>query len=277
MALATAELVAKAVSYRVGGRPLIDHVSLAVRSGQVVVLIGPNGAGKSTLLKLLAGDLLPSGGQIMLNGRPLHAYRAAELARLRAVMPQQTVLQFAFTALEVVLMGRTPHARDGRADLEVALAWMTRTDTDHLAPRTFPSLSVGEQQRVTLARVLAQATPVLLLDEPTAALDIRHQELVMALAREAAAAGAAVLAVLHDLNMAAAYADRIAVLSGGRLVAEGDPWQVLTEPLLTTVFEHPIAVTRHPARDCPLVVPLPPGSLTAPVTPTASEPSAAVG
>lgn len=277
MAMATAELAAEAVSYRVGGRPLVDRVSLGVRSGEVVALIGPNGAGKSTLLKLLAGDLPPSAGRVVLNGRPLDTYRAAELARLRAVMPQQTVLQFAFTALEVVLMGRSPHARDGRADVEVALACMTRTDTDHLAPRTFPSLSVGEQQRVTLARVLAQETPVLLLDEPTAALDIRHQELVMALAREAAAAGAAVLAVLHDLNLAAAYADRIAVLSGGRLVAEGAPWQVLTEALLTTVFEHPIAVTRHPARDCPLVVPLPSGSLAAPATPAAGEPSAAVG
>ena len=250
-------LEAHSVSYRVGQAVLVDGVSLTLARGEVLALVGPNGAGKSTLLRLLAGDLSPGGGEVALDGRPLSAYRPGELARLRAVMPQQTVLQFAFTALEVVLMGRNPHLRGREADRDLAIAEaaMAGTDCLHLADRSYPTLSIGEQQRVTLARVLAQETPVLLLDEPTASLDIRHQELVLQVARERATGGAAVLAVLHDLNLAAAYADRVAVLSRGRLAACGAPWDVLTEGLLSEVFEHPVAVMRHPLRDCPLVMP----------------------
>jgi iron complex transport system ATP-binding protein len=251
-------LEARAVSYQVGSARLLDGVSLAVERGEVLVLVGPNGAGKSTLLKVLSGDLVPSSGTVFLQGRPLSEYRARDLALRRAVMPQQTVLQFAFAAQEVVLMGRSPHVRGGESanDLAVVRTCMERTDSLQFAARAYPSLSTGEQQRVTLARVLAQETPVLLLDEPTAALDIRHQELVMQIARQSADAGAAVLAVLHDLNLAAAYADRIAVLSRGRLAALGTPWEVFSEPLLSEVFEHPVAVIRHPLRDCPLVMPI---------------------
>jgi iron complex transport system ATP-binding protein len=251
-------LEARSVSYRVGQAVLVDGVSLTLARGELLALVGPNGAGKSTLLRLLAGDLPPGGGEVSLDGRPLAAYRPGDLARLRAVMPQQTVLQFAFTALEVVLMGRSPHLRGGEADQDLAIAEaaMARTDCLHLAERSYPTLSTGEQQRATLARALAQETPVLLLDEPTASLDIRHQELVMQVARERATDGAAVLAVLHDLNLAAAHADRIAVISHGRLAAIGAPWDVLTEPLLSEVFEHPVAVMPHPLRDCPLVMPI---------------------
>jgi iron complex transport system ATP-binding protein len=166
-------------------------------------------------------------------------------------MPQRTVLRFAFTAREVVAMGRSPHRDQARAPVERALA---RTETAPLAARSFPTLSGGEQARVTLARVLAQEPEILLLDESTASLDVRHSELALRLARGLADAGNTVVAVLHDLNAAAAYADEIAVLKHGRLVALGPPWLVLTEDVLHDVFEHRVLVVPHPACDCPLVV-----------------------
>jgi iron complex transport system ATP-binding protein len=252
-------MAARDLVYCVGAARLIDDVSIELRYGEVLAVVGPNGAGKSTLLRLLAGDLHPTSGEVLLEGRPLHTYSARELALRRAVLPQQTTLQFAFTALEVVLMGRSPYGRGGYTDsphdLAVAREAMRRTDMLDLADRPFQALSGGEQQRVTLARVLAQQVRILLLDEPTNALDIRHQELVMQIAREEAAAGAAVLAVLHDLNLAAAHADRIAVLHHGRLVACGAPFAVMTADLLSTVFEHPLVVTEHPLIAAPLILP----------------------
>jgi iron complex transport system ATP-binding protein len=236
----------------------VDGVSLDLARGEVLALVGPNGAGKSTLLKLLAGDLSPSGGEVTLEGRPLARFGAKELALKRALLPQQTILQFAFTARAVVAMGRHPHlgmAGESPEDDAVVEAALARTETVPLAERVYPSLSGGEQARVSLARVLAQETPVLLLDEPTAALDLRHQQSVLRIARDLAREGTAVLAVLHDLNLAATYADRIALLDEGKLVADGTPWDVLTEERLSAVFRHPIGVVRHPRRDCPLVLP----------------------
>ncbi len=252
-------LEARSLSYRVGQATLLDRVSLCAVPGEVLAIVGPNGAGKSTLLKLLSGDLVPADGEVLLDGQSLGSFGTRDLALHRAVMPQQTLLQFAFTAFEVVLMGRSPSAGSRRGeserDYEVVRECMGRTDSGPLSGRIYPTLSTGEQQRVTLARVLAQEAPVLLLDEPTASLDIRHQELVMQIARECALAGGTVLAVVHDLNLAAGYAHRLAVLSHGRLVACGTPTEVLTEALLTDVFEHPITVLKHPLRDCPLVLP----------------------
>lgn len=247
-------LAAAEVGLRLGSRWIVRDVSLAVSGGEVVVLVGPNGAGKSTLLKLLAGDLPASTGQILLDGRAIETFRPHELAQRRAVLPQQTVIQFAFTAREVVEMGRLP-GRDG--DETIVDRSLARTDTSHVAGQVYPSLSIGEQSRVSLARVLAQDTPILLLDEPTAALDFRHQGAVMDLAREAANAGGLVVAVLHDLNLAASTADRIIVLKDGLLIADGSPWEVLTEPILSDVFACPISVTPHPLRDGPLVLPVP--------------------
>jgi iron complex transport system ATP-binding protein len=253
-------LDAQAVGYRIAGRALLDGVSLTLVPGEVLALVGPNGAGKSTLLRVLAGDLAPTSGAILLDGRPLSAFRARELALRRAVLPQQALMQFAFAAREVVAMGRHPHlGRHGETDRDEAIvrAAMGRTETLPLAERAYPSLSGGEQGRISLARVLAQEAPVLLLDEPTAALDLRHQQATLGIARALAAEGATVLAVLHDLNLAAAYADRVALLAAGRLVTVGTPWATLTADTLGAVFEHPIAVLPHPALDCPLIVPLP--------------------
>jgi iron complex transport system ATP-binding protein len=231
---------ARDVSFAAGKARLLDRVSLSAWPGEVVALAGPNGAGKTTLLRLLARELEPAEGEIVLNGRPLAQYRPRELALRRAVLPQQTVLQFAFTALDVVMMGRNPHIHNGwpgAEDGRVAEDAMRRTETLELASRVYAGLSGGEQARVTLARVLAQATPLLLLDEPTASLDVKHQELAMQTARSLAAEGACVVMIVHDLNLAAAYADRIALLRGGRLIASGAPAGVLREDVLSEVFE----------------------------------------
>jgi iron complex transport system ATP-binding protein len=251
----SALLECRAVSYRVGDRWLVSEVTLDVEAGQVLAIAGPNGAGKSTLLGLLAGDLRPSAGEVRLGGRALTSYRAPDLARRRAVLPQSSILQFAFTVRQVVELGRAPWSKKFTARDEQAVdAAMAATDVLPFAARNYLSLSGGEAARVSLARVLAQDTPLVLLDEPTASLDLRHQELAMAVARRLADAGRAVIAVLHDLNLAAAHADRVAVMAGGRLAAVGPPAEVLADDLLTTVYGHPVTVVAHPRRNCPLVL-----------------------
>ncbi len=240
---------------QVNGKWLLRDISLEIGRGEVVALVGPNGAGKSTLLAALAGDLPATQGSITLHGRNLASYRPKELSLLRAVLPQQAVIQFSFTAREIIQMGRSPHG-DMDDDVWAVEAAISRTDVAHLAERTFPTLSVGEQARVSLARVLVQETPVLLLDEPTAALDLRHQQLVIDVVQELAEAGATVVVIVHDLNYAAAIADRIVILNEGMIAAEGAPWDVMTESILKRVFECQIEVTRHPEVDSPMVVPL---------------------
>lgn len=254
----SAALEIKSVGYDAGQSTLLEDVSLEVARGTLVGIIGPNGAGKSSLLSIVAGDRAPTRGRVNLNGRPVGAYRPAELAQERAVLPQQTLVPFPFTTRDIVLMGRHPYHTDpenSRArDEAIAVEMMRETDTEHLEHRIFPSLSAGEKTRVALARVFAQQTPLILLDEPTATLDIHHQEHTMGLLRRRAAAGTAVLAVLHDLNLAAAYADEIVLLAAGRVVSAGPPREVLRQDLLTEAYDQPLRVVPHPHRDCPLVV-----------------------
>ncbi|MFB8000838.1 heme ABC transporter ATP-binding protein [Nocardia sp. NPDC056000] len=243
---------------RNGGNRVLDGVDFEVIAGQIVALVGPNGAGKSTLLAALAGELDPTEGTVELDGKPLGDWAHLDMARRRAVLPQDHTVGFPFTAREVVAMGRAPWARTDRQDADeryIADA-LTATDVKHLAGRPFPALSGGERARVALARVLAQDTATLLLDEPTAALDLGHQEQVLHLARERATAGAAVVVVLHDLGVAAAYADRVAVLDSGRIAADGPPREVLTTELLTRVYKHPVDVFDHPATGAQLVLPV---------------------
>ncbi|MBM3696453.1 MAG: heme ABC transporter ATP-binding protein [Actinobacteria bacterium] len=249
-------LAAEGLVLRAGGAVLVDGVGLSVLPGEIIGVVGPNGAGKTSLLRLLSGELAPSRGSVTLDGKPLSAWRPLGLARRRAVLPQQTLLQFAFRCLDVVLMGRYAH-RGSPADQDLAAARlaMSRTDTLHLASRLYPTLSAGEQARVSLARVLAQEATVLLLDEPTASLDLRHQELVMGMLRGLAEAGAGVVAVLHDLNLAARFAGRVALMSGGRLAALAPTREVLAADLLSEVYRHPVVVVPHPHLDCPLVLP----------------------
>lgn len=263
MSAAETAIAIRALAVRRGGRDLLADVTLAIPAGEVVALVGPNGAGKSTLMAAIAGDLAPSAGSIQLHGRALEAWSPGELARIRAVLPQQTILQFGFTSREVVAMGRSPLPPEDRRQDDDAIAFaLSETEALHLAARRFPTLSGGEQTRVSLARVLAQETRIVLLDEPTAALDIRHQQLVMQRARSLAARGMTVVAILHDLNLAMTYADRIAVLAHGALRACGSPWEVAVEGLLADVFRCPVAIARHPVLDRPLVIPL--GELDAP-------------
>lgn len=255
----TPSIEIRSLSYFRGTRQVLEDVSITAVTGEVLAIVGPNGAGKSTLLHLLAGDLIPTHGEILLNGHPLSYYAPRDLARQRAVLPQQTLLQFPFLAREVVAMGRSPHhsplARESASDWAIVRDTMQRTETLTLAERTFPQLSGGEQSLVTLARVLAQETPILLLDEPTSSLDIHHQELVMDLAKQMAAEGALVIIIVHDLNSAACHAQRIALLAQGRLVALGAPWDVFTDERLSDAFHHAITVVSHPIRGYPLIVP----------------------
>ena len=247
-------LIAEGVSLSIRSKWLLRDVSFSVEPGEVIALVGPNGAGKSTMLRALAGDLTLTSGRVTLDGRDIEKYHPRDLALKRAVLPQQTVLQFAFSVREVVEMGRRPRSiEDGD---EIVDARLRRTDAFAIADRIYPSLSGGEQARVTLSRVLAQQTPILLLDEPTASLDLHHQQMVMDVARELALTGASVVVILHDLNLAATYADRIGIMREGRLITIGTPWETCTEALLTDIFECEIAVVQHPIRDCPLVIPM---------------------
>ncbi|WP_018653803.1 heme ABC transporter ATP-binding protein [Actinomadura flavalba] len=240
-----------------GGRPVLDGVDLDVVHGEILALVGPNGAGKSTLLAAVCGDLAPDAGTVALAGKPLGAWTPRELAMRRAMLPQRHTLSFPFTTLDVVRMGRVPWAGTAAEDADddaVAHA-MAATDVTAFAQRPFTALSGGEQARVALARVLAQDAATLLLDEPTAALDIRHQELVFAVAKEQAARGHAVVVVVHDLDLAAAYADRVALLADGRLAACGPSADVLAADLLTEVYQYDIEVIAHPRTGRPLVLP----------------------
>ncbi|WP_085369667.1 heme ABC transporter ATP-binding protein [Leifsonia sp. NCR5] len=251
----------RGVSLAVDGRALLSDVDLAVRPGELVALIGPNGAGKSTALSVLAGDVTPDAGTATIDGRLLSSIRVQELGRLRSVLLQQKGVSFSYPVREVVAMGRMPWSRlpsDGAdaTDDGIVDAALASTDTAHLADRDVTTLSGGELARVSLARVLAQRCRVVLLDEPTDALDIGHQEQVLALAAGLAADGAAVLAVLHDLNLAAAYADRVVLLAGGRVVADGSPRDVLTGERLSAVYGHPVETVDHPVTGALLVLPV---------------------
>lgn len=235
---------AKDVRVAAGGRVLLEGVSLALRPGEVTVLVGPNGAGKSTLLKALSGEQRLAGGVVRLDGTNIQAMPAAELARRRAVLPQAAEVAFAFSVAEVIavgLMGAGMGVGPG-ADARIARL-LRQVDLPGFADRRYDSLSGGERQRVQLARVLAQLEcgeagrpSYLFLDEPTASLDLAHQLTVLRLARSHADADGGVLAVLHDLNLAAMVADRLVVLAHGGLVAEGAVGDVLTDEVLHRAF-----------------------------------------
>ncbi|MBD8080077.1 heme ABC transporter ATP-binding protein [Cellulosimicrobium arenosum] len=250
-------LSVRGVSVTIEAATLVDDVDLDVRAGEVLALVGPNGAGKSTLLGVLAGDRVPSSGSVTWGGVELAATGVAELARRRAVLLQETRVSFPFRVVDVVRMGRAPWrgtAREDDDDAVVARALVT-ADVLDLAARRVPTLSGGEKARTAFARVLAQEPVLLLLDEPTAALDVRHQEHLLAQARERARAGDAVVVVLHDLSLAAAYADRVAILDGGRIAGVGAPADVLDPEVLGRVYRHPVDVLPHPLTGELLVLP----------------------
>lgn len=252
-------LSAKQLEYAINGKQLIHDVSLTVGSGQFFALIGPNGAGKSTLLRLLSGEFTPSSGTISLKGQPIDSYSRREMALLRSVMAQRETVSFDFPVYDVVMLGRHPHIQRNETprDHQIVKQALRRTEASELSDRFFGTLSSGEQARVTFARILAQEAELLLLDEPTSTLDLRHQQLVMMIASEIAAQGGTVIAIVHDLNLAATYADQIGILKNGKLLAIGDPNQVLTESNLHQAFDLPTLVMPHPNQDRPLIVPMP--------------------
>ncbi|QGH70908.1 heme ABC transporter ATP-binding protein [Pseudactinotalea sp. HY158] len=248
-----AALALAGVSVSIGGARILDDVSVAFAPGLVTALIGPNGAGKSTLLSVAAGYLAPDRGSVTLGGEELARIPVRRAAQLRAVMAQDSTVAFPFTVREVVAMGRTPWNTTPGDDDAIVSRVLHLTELTEFADREITTLSGGERQRAAFARVLAQAMPVheasvLLLDEPTAAMDIAHAESTLRLARGIAARGAAVGIVVHDLDAAASYGDHLVLMDRGRVHAAGPVREVCTPELLSGVYRTPIDVLEHAGR-----------------------------
>jgi len=253
-------LAARGVGFAYRDGHGLAEVDLEVVAGEIVGLLGPNGAGKSTLVRVLSGVLGPYRGTIALDGDELAALPRRAVARRLAVVPQESPADLPYTALETVLLGRHPHlaglAFESDADLEVARAALARLGAAELAERPLGELSAGERQRVAAARALAQETPLLLLDEPTSFLDLRFQVELFDLLRELAREGRAIVAVLHDLNLAAEYCDRVVLLERGRVAAAGPTAETLTYPTLTRVYGTEIYVDLNDLTGSLVVTPL---------------------
>lgn len=252
-----AAITARDVSVVIDGVHILSDVDLEVRSGEILALVGPNGAGKSTLLAVLSGDRRATTGSVHYGDRSIAELRPIELARLRSVLTQENAVTFPFRVREVVEMGRSPWARTPLAEDDTAAvaAALSETDVSHLADRRYTTLSGGEKARASLSRVLAQRTHTVFLDEPTAALDLRHQEDTMRNARRLASEGGAVVVVLHELSLAGAYADRIALVSEGRLVKVGAPGEVLTAELVRDVYGLEVEILTQEGTGRPIVLP----------------------
>ncbi len=246
------------ISMKYGSRVVLDDISIDIRAGEVTALLGPNGAGKSTLLKLLCGEI-PSHNDIKYFSEAKDRWQPEDIAKHLAMLPQNSTLTFPFLAREVVELGAIPLSVSSKETSELALHYMEKTDVLHLADRLYPALSGGEKQRLHLARVLTQLhqsgdKKILMLDEPTSALDLAHQHNTLKIARDAAKAeGAAVVIVLHDLNLAAQYADRLVLLHNGKLVCDASPWDALTPERIEQVYGYQSIVTKHPSLDFPQV------------------------
>ncbi len=256
-------LAAEGVGFRHGATPVFSDVSVALAPGELVGLIGPNGAGKTTLVRLLAGVVAPHAGRVLLDGEPIGRLSRNARARAIAFVPQDPRVEFPFTALEVVLMGRAPYLSglgfaSGR-DVGLARAALARLELAGLEDRTLEALSGGERQRVFLARALVQEPRVLLLDEPTTHLDLRHQATILEVVREGIRArGLAAVAVLHDLNLAAVTCDRLVLLASGGIAASGAARDVLTRDTIERAYGTRVHVGVHGATDAPTVLPVPP-------------------
>jgi len=262
-------LTVRRLQARYGTRPVLRGLDLDASRGELVAIIGPNGCGKTTLLRAITG-VLPYEGEIAIDGDSVGELRPAELARRVAVVTQAASLPSGFSAFETAMMGRTPHLRllqsEGRRDVAIVRAAMERTDTWDLRERPVEELSGGERQRVVIARALAQEPQLLLLDEPTSHLDVQHQvdtfALMLELCRER---DLAVVAVVHDLTLAAHFADRVALMSAGRIVDVGAPAEVLTAEAIAAIYGMRVRVLSHPDSGRPIIVPeaLPAGTAAA--------------
>jgi len=250
------------LSVRLSGKAIVSDVTFAAGPGKVCIIVGPNGSGKSTLLKAVTGET-GYDGEVRLNARPLGAYAPKELAAVRAVLPQHTQLSFPLTVKEVVRLGlQTAPLMPGDVRDRIGEA-LDRVDMAGFEGRAYQSLSGGEQQRVQLARVLCQVwQPTvgdqprwLILDEPISSLDIRHQVLIMDVARDFADRGGGVLCVLHDLNLTAMYADQVLVMKNGRLLADGPVAEVYRDELVSDAFDFPLRIGTLPVADVPFLLP----------------------
>ena len=252
---------ARGISLHLSGFDLLRNISLEVEAGKVTTIVGPNGAGKSSLLKVLTGEMPPTAGDVYLNSRLLNQWSLLEKAQMLAVLPQHTLLNFSFTADEVVGLGRIPHQTGSAKDVEIVAEALKLVDASYLQRRFYTQMSGGEKQRVQLARVLAQiwqpsclGEQFLVLDEPTSAFDLSHQKLTLDIVRQLAQKGVGVVMVVHDLNLAARCADNIVVIDGGVIAAQGSPEVVLTETLIDKVFGVKSIISEHPITKRPLVI-----------------------
>ncbi|GAB3830493.1 heme ABC transporter ATP-binding protein [Pontibacter rugosus] len=255
-------IIAQDISCRRGHKQVLEQVNLKLLPGMFLAVLGPNGAGKSTLLKVLTKEVAYS-GSIKLNGKNLSAYTAQELAKVRAVLPQSVHVNFPFKAREIVQLGRLPYRETLKQTARKAEEVMEATGILHLADRSYSSLSGGEQQRVQLARVITQIKDntdqprFLLLDEPTSNLDLAQQHSMLHIARQLCGKNVGVLAILHDMNLAAQYADELLFLKNGKTVAQGSTVELMQEDVLERTFSHPVQVVSHGSCGRPYIMALP--------------------
>jgi iron complex transport system ATP-binding protein len=256
----TTAIALSEVTFGYAREPVVRDVTFSVGRGEFIGIIGPNGSGKSTLMRLMTGLLRPWRGAVAINGTPLERYQRRELGRLIGVVPQETAVSFPFSVMETVLFGRTPHLAgfgfESESDLAAARRAMARTGTADLARRAITELSGGERQRVILARALAQEPSMLLLDEPAAFLDVRHEVEMYDLLRDLQRDGMTIVSVLHDLNIAALYCERLILLHEGRIARAGAPAEVITYSTLTEVYGTEVYVAMNDITGSLNVLPL---------------------
>lgn len=251
----------KNIHYSAGSARLIDNVSFEVQPGELLTVIGANGAGKSTLLKLLCREIYAAKGDIYIRQKPITSYKLDELAKFRAVLAQNNTLSISFKAHELVMMGRYPHfdTNPSDADTQIVKVVMEETGITEFANRDYHTLSGGEQQRVQLARVIAQVYDqpqgLLFLDEPTNGLDLLYQQQILSLAKNLANRGYCVVSILHDINFASRYADKVLILKKGKLTAFGPPQEVITVENIHQAFHIHVRLLNDEEFNCPFVIP----------------------
>jgi iron complex transport system ATP-binding protein len=253
------KIQASDLSVVINGKHLLKTICMSLQAGELVAAIGPNGAGKSTLMKALSGEVAASSGIVTLDSTPIAQYPLSELACVLAVLPQQSDLHFPFSVSQVIGFGRIPHQSGRQNDRLIVEEIMALLQITELADRDYTTLSGGEKQRVQFARILSQNEGALdgaflFLDEPTSSLDLSHQRTVLNIARQKSRQGQGVFLVLHDMNLAARYADRILLMKAGTIVKQGSPVDVLTEASLSELFEVNIKVMEHPQGQYPLII-----------------------
>lgn len=254
-------LEVKNLSFGYGKENILDNISFRIKQGEFISIIGPNGSGKSTLLKLLNNIYKPKSGTILVQGRNIKDYNGKELARSIALVPQNTVIDYGFTVEDIVLMGRYPYIgrfeKEKEEDYQIVDKALKLTNTYNLKKRRINEISGGECQRVIIAKALAQNPDIILLDEPTSHLDINHQmEIVKLLEELNKKQGTTIVLVIHDINLAARYSDRILLLNEGRILAVGEPSIVINEPNIERAYNLEVAIERNPITNSICVIPL---------------------